>query len=369
MLDSILHTLTYLGSFAFVLLVIVFIHEYGHYKVAKSFGVKIEIFSIGFGKELFGWNDASGTRWKVCAVPLGGYVKMFGDINPASAPDKEKVKKLTKAEKKIAFQTQSLWKKALIVAAGPFANFILAFVLLSGIFYIDGKPYALPVISEVVADSAADRAGLQPDDYIHKIDGNTVSSFGDIQRIIALNTGTSVTLSITRNDSPLDINVTPDLLEQEDIFGNKMIRPLLGIRSLEHSIESLTLLQSFTTATTEVYNIASATLTGVKQMILGTRSVKEISGPIGIAKYSGEAAKNGIESLLMLIIIISVNLGLVNLFPIPVLDGGHLLYYAIETIQGKPLAEKFQEWGLRLGIFLIAILTIFAIVNDIRKFL
>lgn len=369
LLSTFLSILYSVGAFACILSIIVFAHEFGHYIVAKYAGVKIETFSIGFGRELIGYTDRSGTRWKLALLPFGGYVKMFGDMNAASAPDTQMLTSLSETEKKLAFHTKPLLIKACIVAAGPFANFIFAFLILWGIFSIHGKAYTLPIISAVVPESAAARAGLMPQDTIVSIDGTSVDSFTDIQRTVSLNTGTPLSLTIKRGDHTQVISITPVLTEQKDAFGNNIKAPILGIQSTTLSYQTLSIGEAARESIIEIYHIACSTLKAIGQMITGKRHASDITGPIGIAKYSGQAAHQGLGTVLWFMVIISINLGLVNLFPIPILDGGHLLYYVIEAIQGKPLANRYQEWGLRFGMLLVAMLVIFAIVNDtIRLF-
>lgn len=353
--------------FVIILSIIVFVHEFGHYFVAKLAGVKIDAFAIGFGPEIFGWNDKSGTRWKVCCLPLGGYVKMYGDINPASMPDDEKMQEMTPEEKKFAFHYKSLSAKAAVVFAGPLANFILAIVLLTFFFSYYGKPLTTTELSVVVPDSAAAEAGLKPGDVITNIDGNKVKEFGDIQRVIGLNTGTSVVIEFNRGNETIKTTAIPQISARKDIFGNEIKAALLGIQANVISYDKLGAGSAAVEAVKETYNLSVGTLTAIGQMITGKRSAREISGPIGIAKYSGQSATKGLPTILWFMVIISINLGLVNLFPIPVLDGGHLLYYSIEAIRGKPMAEKFQQWGFRFGIALVGTLAIFAIINDIRN--
>lgn len=354
-------------AFIFVISIIVFIHEFGHYIVAKVSGVRIETFSIGFGREIFGLNDKSGTRWKVCWIPAGGYVKMFGDIGPSSAPDKKKLKKLTKKETAVAFHTKPLWIKSAIVSAGPIANFLLAIVLITGVYYIDGKPSTLPVASEIMPGSAAMEAGILPGDIIEQMDGVPMESFADIQRYVGLNTGDPIHVKLKRGNGNLVTLVTPKFHTRKDIFGDDAKIPLIGIRSQVQSIDKLDFFPALGEATIETYNIAASTFTAIGQMVTGSRDPTQISGPIGIAKYSGQSARKGPSTVLWFIVVLSVNLGLINLFPIPALDGGHLLYYAIEALKGEPLADKYQEFGLKIGIGFILVLVVLALINDILK--
>lgn len=355
------------SAFIIILSIIVFIHEFGHYYIAKLSGVKIETFSIGFGKELFGWNDKSGTRWKISLIPMGGYVKMFGDADPSSSPDNDKISQFSEEDKKIAFHTKPLYKKAAIVAAGPLANFLLAIVIIAFFFSYYGKPTTLSKVSLVSAESAAFEAGIKAGDDIIYIDDSKIDTFSDVQRIISINTGTAINITLKRNNEIIETTATPRMHERKDIFGNDIQTPLLGISSTEVSYEKENIFKAVVSATIETYKISGSTLKAIGQMITGERSVKEISGPIGIAKYSGQSAKRGITTVLWFMAIISINLGLVNLFPIPVLDGGHLLYYTIEAATGKPVADKVQEIGFKIGIALVLTLAIFAVFNDIEK--
>lgn len=353
--------------FVIILSIIVFVHEFGHYYVAKISGVKIDAFSIGFGPEIFGWNDKSGTRWKVCCIPMGGYVKMYGDVNPASMPDGEKMEEMTLEQKKNAFHFKPLSVKAAIVFAGPLANFLLAIVLLTFFFSYYGKPVTTTELSVVVEGSAAADAKLEVGDIITKMDGEPVKDFSDIQRIIGLNTGTEIEIEYARNGEVKQTTATPKITTRQDIFGNEIKAALLGIQANVISYEKLGAGSSVFESVVETYKLSVGTLTAIGQMITGERSAREISGPLGIAKYSGQSAEKGLPTILWFMVIISINLGLVNLFPIPVLDGGHLLFYAIEGLQGRPLAERFQQYGFKIGLALITALALFSIFNDIRN--
>lgn len=366
-MEHFLSSLIYPASFVFVLSVIVFAHEYGHYAVARLCGVKIDAFSIGFGKEIFGWTNKLGTRWKVCWMPMGGYVKMYGDVNPASVPDSEKMEEMTPEEKKVAFHYKPLWAKAAVVFAGPLANFIFAILILIFFFSYLGKPLTTSQLSAVQEGSAAFEAGLEAGDVITSIDGEEVSEFADIQRIIALNMGTAINIGFTRDGKSMETVATPRISKRKDIFGNEIKAALLGVQANVVSYTRLGAGSAVVEAVKETYHISASTLKAIGQMVTGERSAREISGPIGIAKYSGQSAKAGLTSLLWLMVVISINLGLVNLFPIPLLDGGHLLYYTIEAVQGKPLAERFQQYGFKFGMALIGALAVFAIFNDIRN--
>ena len=343
-------------SFIIIISTIVFIHEFGHYYIARIAGVKIEIFSIGFGKELFGWYDKNSTRWKICLFPFGGYVKMFGDQNAASSPDFKKISKLTHDEKKLSFYTKKLPWKFAIISAGPIANFILGIAIMTFFFSYYGTSKALPIINSVEKSSAADKAGLRAEDEILKIDDIQIEEFSDIQRIISLNQGEGLDLKILRKGEIYDVNVIPDITEKKDMLGNLIKTRKLGIVSSQIEIIKLSPYDSFIKAFKDTYNISSSTLKAIKQIILGQRSTEELGGPIKIAQFSGHSTKQGIASVLWLIAVLSINLGLMNLLPIPMLDGGHLLFYLIEAIKGSPISEKNQQIGFQMGLFLLIII-------------
>lgn len=355
-------------SFILIISVIVFIHEYGHYYVAKLCGVKVEVFSIGFGKEIYGWNDKHGTRWKVSLFPLGGYVKMFGDISEASTPDKEKLKKMTAKEKRQAFHLKSLGQKSAIVAAGPIANFILAVVILALFFLYYGRPETLPVVGEVLEKSAAADADFQKGDVITELDGQKIERFEQIQRVISLNPGLEINYIIERNGQIVKGMVHPVLVETEDIFGNKIRAGRLGITSGKVEHRKMGIVPAFFAGISETYNISINTLKAVGQMITGARSADDLSGILRIGKYSGQATERGFSTVLWFMAVLSINLGLINLFPIPMLDGGHLLFYSIEAASGRPLAERFQEYGFKFGLVILVTLMVFATFNDLKYF-
>lgn len=366
-MEHILQLLHYAWSFFVVLSVIVFIHEFGHYIVAKWCGVKIEAFSIGFGKELFGWTDRSGTRWKFSLVPMGGYVKMFGDGSAASTPDAELNATMTEAEKAVSFHHKPLYKKAAVVVAGPVFNFLLTISLLTGLILANGISSTAPVVGEILADSSAADAGLLSGDRILSVDGKEVKVFNDIPGYIATNLGTNVTLRIERDGKEQDVTLAPRMTEDKDAFGNTINVPRIGLKSLPYEGMHLGFFGALKEAVTRTIQICEMTLKAVSQIILGDRSAKELKGPLGIAQLSGQATQMDFVTVLWFIALLSANLGLVNLFPIPLLDGGHLMYYAIEAIRGKPLAEKVQDYGFRFGFAVVAMLMVFAIFNDLRN--
>ena len=356
-------------AFLAIISVIVFIHEYGHYIIAKWSGVRIETFSIGFGREILGWNDRTGTRWKISLLPLGGYVKMFGDASEASTPDSKALEEMTEEERAVSFYFKPLWKKAAIVAAGPIANFILAIAIFTGFIFTNGLSTTQPIVGEIMPDTPAAEANLQPGDRVLSVDGEAVSRFGDIPRLIIMNVGEEVTLVIERDGKEQQLQITPRMMEQEDSLGNKIKLPLIGIRSKTLTFENVGIIDALGHAVIHTYDNVIMMFEFLGQMIMGDRSPKDLKGPVGIAKLSGQAAEKGLSTVLWFMALLSANLGIVNLLPIPPLDGGHLLFYLIEGGRGRPLAEKVQEWGYRIGFALILTLMAFTIYNDIRQIL
>jgi regulator of sigma E protease len=354
----------YVVSFLVVLTVLVFFHELGHYLVARRNGVRIEVFSIGFGPELFGWNDRAGTRWKVSAVPLGGYVKMFGDADPASMPGRD-LEEMSAADKAVSFHHKRLPQRAAVVAAGPIANFILAIVLLAGLFATVGQPFTPPEVGQVQPGSAAEQAGIKAGDTIKSIDGTPIERFEDVQRIVRLDPGNPLQLVLSRDGQPVTLAVTPRVNVLTDRFGNRHEVGLLGIERSAVDYVRRNPASAVWRAGEETLNMSTGTLQAVWQMIIGERSADELGGPLRIAQMSGEVAQGGVAALLWFIAALSVNLGLINLFPIPVLDGGHLLFYAAEAIRGRPLGQRAQEYGFRVGLALVLTLMVFATWNDL----
>jgi regulator of sigma E protease len=355
---------TYVAPFLIVLTVLVFVHELGHYWVARRCGVRVEVFSIGFGPELFGWTDRAGTRWKFSAVPLGGYVKMFGDADAASTPGAE-LAEMTEEEKAVSFHHKTLGQRAAVVAAGPIANFLFALVVFAGLFVIVGQPFTPPEIGGVLPDSAAERAGLKAGDRIVAINDQPIERFEEIQRIIQLNLDSPLTLVVRREGKDLRLNAQPTIVEEQDRLGNKMRLARLGIRGggvefVRHGPGT-----AIWRALGETYHQTTGTLKAVGQIITGQRNSEELGGPIRIAQMSGEVAQGGVASLLVFMAVLSVNLGLINLFPVPMLDGGHLLFYGFEALRGRPLGARAQEYGFRIGLVLVFSLMVFATWNDI----
>ncbi len=359
----------YLVPFLFVLTVVVFIHELGHFLVGRWCGVGVTAFSIGFGPELIGRTDRHGTRWKLSAIPLGGYVKFAGDINGASVPDAETLARMSPAERSISFHHKSVAKRAAIVAAGPIANFLLAILVFAGIAFISGRYVLAPRIESVQASSAAERAGFQPGDLVQSINGRPISSFADMQRIISGSAGDVLSVTVDRGGEPVTLSAIPDVRETETPFGKQRIG-LLGLQGSKNpdDVKRVTYgpVQSLGVGVYETWYVVERTFDYLGKLIVGRESADQLSGPIRIAQVSGQVATlGGIAALISLVAVLSVSIGLINLFPIPLLDGGHLLFYGIEAVRGRPLSERAQEIGFRIGLAIVIMLMVFATWNDI----
>lgn len=346
---------------------LIFIHEMGHYLVGRWFGVKAETFSIGFGREIFGWSDKRGTRWKVGWMPLGGYVKFKGDMNPASVADPEWLN-LPPEERAETFQAQPVWQRFLIVFAGPAVNFLFAILVFVGLFAAFGQNRTPPVVSEVVERSAAAEAGILPGDRIERIAGRSVSRFEDIQSIVMIRPDEPLRIELVRDGRPVAITVTPRADVQRDRFGNEFRRGLLGVAPGSPVIEPVPVWQLPGAAVRHTWGTVVMMVETLGQVITGRRSVKEMGGPLKIAQFSGQQATLGVVSFLAFMALISINLGFINLLPIPLLDGGHLLFYTIEGVRRKPLKPETQEWAFRTGLAALLALMIFVTFNDLASF-
>ncbi|HEY9552031.1 RIP metalloprotease RseP [Allosphingosinicella sp.] len=352
--------------FLAVLTALVFVHELGHYLVARWNGVRVEVFSIGFGPELFGWNDKAGTRWKFSLIPLGGYVKMFGDANAASMPA-EGSESMSEAERAVAFPHKRLGQRAAIVAAGPIANFIFAIVVLAGLFSIVGQPFTPAVIGEVIEGSAADAAGFQPGDEVIAVDGRAVARFEELQRIVVLRPEETINFTVLRDGAEIRLQATLARVVRTNHLGEEHEVGQLGISRSGTGFIRHDPLTSVWQAARETFSIIDQTFTALGQIVRGERGTDELGGPIRIADMSGQAAEMGIATLIYFAAVLSINLGLINLFPVPMLDGGHLLFYAIEAVRGRPLGERAQEYGFRIGLALVLTLMVFVTWNDLLR--
>ncbi|MDA7565515.1 RIP metalloprotease RseP [Candidatus Pelagibacter sp.] len=363
--------LSYILPFIVLIVIVVFIHEYGHYYFAKRFGVGVTDFSIGFGKEMFGWNDKSGTRWKVCVIPLGGYVKFFGDRNVYSQADNEKIiKEYSKEDQDKLFVLKPLYQRALIVFGGPLANFLLAILIFFSVYTFAGKDFTPAVINEVQKDSPAMVAGLKDNDIVVSIDGNEVTSIMDVSKYIMMSTDEFINFTVNRYDQDLTFRVKPNIVEGEDNLGNKISKRMVGIKLGAYNNEvnhvKLGPAKALFYAVNEVYYVSTSSLKYIGSMIVGNGDTSQLGGPIRIAKISGQVAEFGILPFISLMAYISISLGLINLFPIPMLDGGHLMFYGIEKVLGRPLSKKTQEGFFRIGLFLLLSLMFFTTFNDLK---
>lgn len=358
--------LTTLLAFVLVLGPLVFIHEFGHYIVGRWFGVKANVFSIGFGKELFGWTDKRGTRWKLSALPLGGYVQFAGDMNPASQPSADWLA-LPAEERNRTFQAKALWQRALIVLAGPITNLLFAVLILASFTYAYGKVEVPPVIGQVMAGSVAERAGLKDGDRVVSIRGKAMGSFLDVRLEIGQFPGDPLEMVILREGRQVEIATTASVKVESDRFGNTQKIGFLGIGPKSFEVVPVGPGTALVEGVKQTGGIIGMMVTGIGQIVTGKREVKELGGPIKIAKYSGEQLVSGWQAFIGFVALISINLGFINLLPIPVLDGGHLAFYAAEAIRRKPVGARGQEWAFRTGIALVMALMVFVTFNDVAS--
>ena len=363
--------LSFLIPFIILLTVVVFVHEYGHYYFAKKYGVGITDFSIGFGKELFGFNDKSGTRWKFCSIPLGGYVKFFGDRNVFSQSEQEELlKRYNKNDQQKLFVTKPLYQRSLIVFAGPLANFILAILIFVFIYMFAGKDFTPAQINEVQKDSPAYSAGIKNGDIILSINNKKVSSILEVSTFINTSTTDNVIIKVRRNDNEMDFTVKPKIIKSTDSLGNKINKKIIGIKitplNNELRKERLGPATALFYAFKETWFVIQASFDFVISLFKGKGDTTQLGGPIKIAKITGQVAQHGFIAFLSIMAYISISLGFINLFPIPMLDGGHLMFYAFEKILGKPLSQKTQEGFFRIGLFLLIFLMLFTTINDLK---
>ena len=361
--------LGYIVPFLFVLTIVVFFHELGHFLIARWAGVKVLTFSLGFGPELIGFNDRHNTRWKISAIPLGGYVKFFGDESEASTPSAEALAKMTPQERADSFHHKTVGQRAAIVAAGPIANFILAVIIFAGMALYFGKPNTTPRVAAVQPDSVAAAAGFKNGDVIAAIDGRPIETFADMQRVVSVSAGSELSFLIKRDGTELTLKATPALKEVKDLFGNSHRIGVLGIQYNAKPDESRSIpvgfFESIKIGFEQVWFIIATTFKFIASLFAGAGSAGDVGGPIRIAQLSGQAASLGFQFVVQLCATLSVSIGLLNLFPVPLLDGGHLLFYGVEAVRGRPLSERAQEMGFRIGLGLVLMLMVFATYNDI----
>jgi len=349
-----------------VLTVVVFVHEMGHFLVARWCGIRVAAFSIGFGRELAGFTDRRGTRWKLSAIPLGGYVRFEGDENAASFPDPETLARTPPAERRGLFHFAPVWKRAAVVAAGPVANFILAILVFAAVFTLLGRPHILPVAETVISGSAAERAGLRPGDRILAVDGSEIDSFSELQSIVMLSADDPLEVVVDRGGERVLLTATPERQEKPDGLGGTHRTGVLGITAGEVDFRKDAPLPALRQGVSETYLIIDRTLTFIGRLVRGRESAEQLSGPIGVGKVAGVVASSGgLPGLIYLTAVLSVSIGLFNLFPVPMLDGGHLVFYAIEALRGRPLSPRLQDLGFRVGFALVIMLFIFVTFNDI----
>ena len=359
----------YIIPFLFVLTIVVFFHELGHFLVARWAGVRVLTFSLGFGPELVGFNDRHGTRWKISAVPLGGYVKFFGDDTEASTPSTEALASMSPEEQAGSFHHKKVGPRAAIVVAGPVANFILAIVIFTCLFTFFGKPSTTARVDKIEANSAAAAAGFQVGDVVTAIDGKTIGSFSDMQRIVSIHAGDKLTFTVKRGDTSQQMQGTPELREVKDPFGNAHKVGVMGITRgtapgdvLTERVDPGT---AFWLGIKETWFVVDRTFAYIGGVFTGREAADQVGGPLRIAQISGQVATIGVAALIHLAAVLSISIGLLNLFPVPLLDGGHLLFYTIEAVRGRPLSIRAQEVGFRIGLALVLMLMVFATYNDI----
>ena len=363
--------MNYIIPFLILIMIVVFIHEYGHYYFAKRYGVGVTDFSIGFGREIFGWNDKSGTRWKVCWIPLGGYVKFFGDRNVFSQTEQQEIiNKYSEDDRQKLFILKPLYQRSLIVAAGPLANFFLAILIFTMINMFVGKDLTPALVDEVQKDSPAFVANMKKNDTIIYIDNKKVESILEVSTFINISTAETIEFVVLRNDQEISLLVKPNLVDGKDSLGNSVKKRMIGIKlssfNNEYTKQRLGPTKAIYYSVKEVWFVTTTSLNYLGKMITGSADSSQLGGPIRIAKITGQVAEYGIIPFLSIMAYISISLGLINLFPIPMLDGGHLMFYLIEKILGRPLSQKIQEGFFRIGLFLLLSLMFFVTFNDLK---
>jgi regulator of sigma E protease len=360
-------------TFILVLSLLVFVHEMGHYLVARWSGIRILAFSVGFGPEIFGFTDRHGTRWKISVIPLGGYVRFFGDEDSSSKPDTDKIAAMSEEDRARSFAGAKLWKRAATVAAGPIANFLLAIAIFTILFSVYGRTIADPVVAEVKPDGAAAAAGILPGDLLVAIDGGKVETFDDVRRYVSIRPSQKIVVTIERAGQKLDLPMVPQRVDTTDQFGNKVELGQIGIVTNQQAgnfrLQTYTPLQALREAVLQTRDIVTGTFKYIGNIFSGTMRADQLGGPIRVAQASGQMASLGIGAVLQLAAVLSVSIGLLNLMPVPVLDGGHLMFYAVEAVRGKPLGSTAQEIAFRIGLAMILTLMVFTTWNDIGSWI
>lgn len=361
--------LSALPPFLLVLTIVVFFHELGHYLVGRWCGIGAEVFSVGFGRELIGFTDRRGTRWKLSLIPLGGYVKFVGDENAASMPTGGETRLRLEDEGTGSFPDAALWRRAATVAAGPIANFILAIAIFAVMFGINGRMIADPVVAEVQAESAAEAAGILPGDRFVAIDGTPVETFDDVQRYVSVRPNIPITITMDRGGAPVDLTLTPVRTEISDTFGNTMEVGRIGVVTNTDAgnfrVREYGPLEAVGEGVAQSWYIVTRTVDYIGNIVTGREKPDQLGGPIRVAKYSKDMSTLGFAALIQLAAVLSVSIGLLNLMPIPMLDGGHLVFYAFEAVRGRPPGEAVQEWAYRFGLTIVLALMLFATWNDV----
>lgn len=360
---------TTLIPFLFVLTIVVFVHEMGHYLVGRWCGISVREFSIGFGPELIGFNDRRGTRWKLSAIPLGGYVKFLGDMSVTSDPNSQDTETLTAEERKAAFHLQPVWKRALTVVAGPLANFLLTIAVFAVMFSLYGRTVSEPVVAEVRAGTPAQAAGFLPGDRFVSVDGRRVQTFGDVQRLVSGRAGDAISFVMLRDDQEISLTATPEIVEQKDALGNTIRLGVIGVVNNQELGQPRHIVfgpvEALSEAVMETGYIIERTGQFLQRFVMGREDRCQLGGPVKIADMAGKAAAKGFDWLVQLIAMLSVGIGFLNLLPIPPLDGGHLVFYGAEAVMGRPVSERVMEMIYRVGVFLVLGFMLFVFWNDL----
>ncbi len=372
LLDALQFVTGYIVPFLLVLTLLVFVHEMGHYLVGRWSGIRILAFAVGFGPELIGWTDKHGTRWKFCAIPLGGYVKFYGDEDAASTPDYKRLEAISPEDRSHTFLGAKLWKRAATVAAGPIANFILAIAIFAVLFAVYGRSVADPVVAQVKENSAAAKAGILPRDRLVAIDGNPVTTFDDVRRYVSVRPELEIEIRIERDGAFLDLPMVPERTEIADQFGNKMEIGIIGIVTDQDvgnfRVVTYGPIEAIGQGAVQSWHIVTGTFDYLANLVTGRMKADQLGGPIRVAQASGQMATLGVAAVLQLAAVLSVSIGLLNLMPVPVLDGGHLMFYAVEALRGKPVGPAAQDIAYRIGFAMVLMLMVFATWNDISMF-